>query len=125
MLPDFLIEETTVRESGQSAAFDITKYSGEPLLVTFGITHAVEKEIIEVGIHESDDAASWSARPLVSFTPKSYCGVYEIQMPPCDKRYIKASWSVRRWSRDEAPPFFRVFLSVKSSLSRTLVAGAA
>jgi hypothetical protein len=125
MLPDFLVEETTIRESGQSAAFDLKNYSGQPLLITFGITHAVEKEIIELEIYDSEDGRSWAARPLVKFTPKSYCGVYELEMPHSNKRYIKAMWSVRRWSREDTPPFFRFFLSVNSARRRTLTAGAA
>ena len=111
MLPDFLVEEITVRESGQSAVFDLTDYSRQSLLVTFGITHAVEKEIIEIDIYESEDAAAWPEKPLVSFTPKSYCGIYELTTPYCGKRFLKAVWSAMEMvATTDAPPFFSASL---------------
>ncbi len=125
MLPNFLVEETTVRESGQSAVFDLTNYSTHELLVSLGITHAVEKEHIGVEIYGSHDGAAWPAKPLATFTPKSYCGVYDLTLPPRGARYLKAVWSAKRWSRDEARPFFRIFVSIRSARMRTLTAGAA
>ncbi len=125
MLPNFLVEETIVRESGQGAVFDLTNYSNQNLLVTLGITHAVERESIGVDIHGSDDGRTWPAKPLVRFTPKSYCGTYDLMVPACGAGYLKAVWSVKRWSRDEAQPFFRIFVSVKEARVRTMTASAA
>ena len=48
MLPNFLMEETTVRESGESAVFDANEHSNQNLLLTFAITHAVEHESIDI-----------------------------------------------------------------------------
>lgn len=125
MLPDFLVGETIVRESGQSAVFDLWNDHSRDLLVTFGITHAVEKESIGVAIYGSQDGAAWPVIPLASFTPKSYCGTYDLTLAPRGVRYLKAVWSVKRWSRDEARPFFRIFVSVRSVRVKTLTAGAA
>ena len=125
ILPGFLIEETTIRESGQSAVFELSDDYSRELVVTFGITHAVEKESIGVEIYGSHDGVAWQARPLASFTPKSYCGTYDLMLAPRGARYLKAVWSVKRWSREEARPFFRIYVSVRSARVRTLTAGAA
>jgi hypothetical protein len=125
MLPDFLVGETVVRESGQSAVFDLWSDHSHDLLVTFGITHAVEKESIGVAIYASHDGAEWPVKPLASFAPKSYCGTYDLTLATRGTRYLKAVWSVKRWSRDESRPFFRIFVSVRSARMKTLTAGAA
>jgi hypothetical protein len=125
MLPNFLVEETIVRESGQSAVFDLTNHYSRNLLVTFGITHAVERESIDVDIYGSEDGRTWPLRPLASFTPKSYCGTYDLRLPACGAGYLKAVWSVQRWSRAEVQPFFRIYVCVKEARVRTMTAGAA
>ena len=125
MLPNFLIEETTVRESGQSAVFDATEHSDQDLLLTFGITHAVERESIGIDIHGSKDGVDWPRKPLVSFTPKFYCGTYQLVLPACETRYLKAAWRVSRWSREGHQPFFRFYIFAESARARTATAGAA
>lgn len=125
MLPVFLVEETTVRESGQSAVFDASRYLTQNLLLTFGITHAVEKESIGLDIYGSDDAVVWSSEPLVTFAPRSYCGTYELTLRHCEARYMKAVWSVKRWSRGEVQPFFCFYLFVRPARPQVAKAGAA
>jgi len=125
MLPFFLVEETTVRESGQSAVFDISSYRSQKVLLTFGITHAVEQESIGIDILGSDDGVTWKGQPVARFTPKSYCGTYEISLAQCEARYLKAVWSVKRWSRNQVPPFFRIFLFARPAMVRAIAVGAA
>ncbi len=110
MLPDFLVEEMTVRESGESAVFEIGQYSRQSLVLTFGITHAVEQQHIQLQILGSEDGKTWSMRPLLSFPPKCYCGEYQLTLPPCGVRYLKAVWRAARWGRTEQRPFFRFYL---------------
>jgi hypothetical protein len=123
MLPNFLVEETTVRESGESAIFDANEYSSRDVLLTFGVTHAIEQESIGLEIHGSKDGLSWPANPITSLTPKFYCGTYQLVLPRCEARYLKARWRVTRWSRDERPPFFRFYVFAETERART--AGAA
>lgn len=125
MLPFFLVEETTVRESGQSAVFDVSSYSNQKILLTFGITHAVEQESIGIDILGSNDGVTWSHHPLVRFTPKSYCGTYELSLARCELRYLKAVWSAKRWSRNQVQPFFRIFLFARPAVLRAIAVGAA
>ena len=66
MLPNFLVEETTVRDSGESAVFDIGQDSRQSIVLTLGITHAVEQQHIQLQILGS------AGRPDVG-TPSAGC----------------------------------------------------
>lgn len=125
MVPDFLVEETTVRESGESAVFDASELANHNLLLTFGITHAVERESIGIDIHGSKDGLCWPPKPIVSVAPKFYCGTYQLILPRCEARYIKAAWRVQRWSRGDHRPFFRFYIFAQPALVRLAAAGAA
>jgi hypothetical protein len=125
MLPNFLIEETTVRESGESAVFDASKNLTPNLLLILGITHAVEHESIGIDILGSTDGMVWSSRPLVTFTPKSYCGIYKLVVPTAETPYLKAVWRPQRWSRADHRPFFRFYLLAEPARERVLAASAA
>ncbi len=117
MLPNFLVDETTVRESGEGAVFEIGQHSQRGLLLTFGITHAVEQQCIHLQIHGSEDGTTWSGQPLLSFSPKFYCGQYQMTLRPSAAEYLRAVWRVERWARTEQRPFFRfyVFAAVPQS----------
>src|SRR5579871_2377952 len=125
MLPNFLVEETTIRESGQSAVFDLSDDCSRDLEITLGIIHAVEKESIAVDIYGSHDGMAWAPTPLARFTPKSYCGIYDLTLQPRGARFLMVMWSVQRWSRAEPQPFFRIFVSLRAARVKTLTAGAA
>ena len=125
MLPDFLIEETTVREPGESSVFDTGEGSNQLLQFTLEITHAVEHESISVDILASKDGLRWVSAPVATFTPKSYCGTYKLRMPATGARYLKAVWQLQRWSRADQRPFFRFYLHAAPALDTAMVAGAA
>ena len=125
MSPVFLVEETTVRESGESAVFDTNETSNQNLSLTFSITHAIEHESIRIDILGSADGMSWSPEPIVSFAPKSWCGTYHLKLTRCEARYLKAVWRVVRWSRADPQPFFRFHISAQRERSRAAAAGAA
>ena len=44
------------------------------VVLTLGITHAVEQQHIQLPILGSPDGKNWSLRPLAIFPPKCYCG---------------------------------------------------
>lgn len=124
MLPNFVFEESTVRESGESGVFDLLDNNTDNLLLTLGITHAVEQESLDVEIVGSNDGQSWSSRPLTNFTQKFYCGTYQTMLPRLPYRYIKAVWRAHRWGRGGSRPFFRFYIFVQPARARAL-AGAA
>jgi hypothetical protein len=122
MLPNFLVDETTVRESGEGAVFEIGQYSHRSLLLTLGITHAVEQQLIQLRIHGSEDGKTWLAEPLLCFSPKFYCGQYQMTLRPSAARYLKAAWRVERWARMEQRPFFRFYLFAALPQNRAVAA---
>lgn len=123
MLPDFLISETTVRESGESPPFRLDEHCNTGLVLTLAITHAMEQQSLDMDLLESIDGRDWSARPIASFTRKFYCGTYQLLLPHAVGRFLKAVWRVNRWGRGDERPFFRFYLFVQESRSRA--AGAA
>jgi hypothetical protein len=122
MLPSFLVEETIVRESGESDVFNASEH--DKVLLTLGITHAVEQESIGVDILGSPDGLSWSSDAVFSFTPKSYCGTYQMVVPTSSHRYLKAVWKPHRWSRADNRPFFRMYLHAEPQQEKILAASA-
>ncbi len=124
MLPNFFVEETTVREGGESAVIPVGEYANQNLLLTLGITHAMEQESLDVDIYASRDGKSWPDRPAVSFARKFYCGTYQMILPRSETRFLKAVWRVSRWGRNESRPFFRFYLFAQETRVRAM-AGAA
>jgi hypothetical protein len=109
MLPGFLVKETTVRESGESEVFDSGASPNRDLILTLGITHAIEQERIDIEIIGSADGVNWSSNPVLSFPPKFYCGTYHlvVQAPA---RYLKAIWKVSRLTHSKASPYFTFYI---------------
>ena len=124
MLPNFFVEETTIRECGESAVIPAGEYASRNLLVTLGITHAMEQESLDVEIYTSGDGKSWPDKPVVSFARKFYCGTYQMILPRSEMRFLKAVWRVSRWGRNEGRPFFRFYLFAQETRVRAM-AGAA
>jgi hypothetical protein len=122
MLPDFLVSETTVRESGESFAFAVDEYAKAGLVLTLGITHAMEQESLDLEIYDSSDGQAWPARPVATFNRKFYCGTYQLPLPRAAGPFLKAVWRVHRWGRSEAPPLFRFYLFAQEA--RALAVGA-
>ncbi len=124
ILPNFVVEETTVRESGEGAVFDIGQNFHRTLTLTFSITHAVEQQHIRLDIFGSHDGQTW-LRPVLSFPPKCYCGEYQMTLPSCGFRYLKPVWRVNRWARNDQRPYFRFHLYIAPARAQAALAGAA
>jgi hypothetical protein len=125
MLPNFYVEEITVRECGESAAIPVDEHTDQSLLLTLGITHAMEQESLDVDIYTSRDGKSWPDKPVVSFARKFYCGTYQMILPRSEARYLKAVWRVSRWGRSESRPFFRFYVFAQATTRMRAMAGAA
>jgi hypothetical protein len=124
MLPNFFVEEITVRECGESAVIPVDEHSDHNLLLTLGITHAMEQESLDVDIYASSDGKLWPDKPSVSFARKFYCGTYQMVLSPSEGRFIKAVWRVSRWGRSESRPFFRFYVFAQTVRAHAM-AGAA
>ena len=94
---------------------------GKLLVLTLVINAVLEHETFFVSIWGSPDAETWGTTPLISFPPKSYCGVYSILLNLAarpDIRYIRAQWKMQRWEKTTSDVMFDFYVSVELSGSR-------
>jgi hypothetical protein len=113
MLPNFLVPESVVREDGKGLVLSLDTSHGSLLLLTLGITRILEQESLDISIHGSAEGNEWSAKPLVAFSQKFYCGTYQMVLDLSkhpDTRFLRAQWKVNRWGRGEAKPLFGFYL---------------
>jgi hypothetical protein len=128
VLPNFLLEETLVREGGTGPEIDLGPEQGKLLLLTLGITRIIEQESLDLSIWGSSDKAAWGAKALVSFPQKFYCGTYQLLLDLTDRpeiRYLRAQWKVNRWGRGEPKPLFMFYLFTQETPAQVLAARSA
>jgi hypothetical protein len=128
-MPNFLVEETTVRHSGESPVLSLGSTKGH-LVFHLCISHVMERQNLDVDIFASQDGQLWPAEPAVSFLQKFCCGTYEMMLPKSQASYLKAVWRISRWGRPADLPLCRFSLSVQSArqlpvLAHRAMAGAA
>jgi hypothetical protein len=113
MLPQFLLPETTVREAGTGPSIDLGQHEGGTLILTLGITRIIEQESIDISIWGSADGTDFTAKPIVTFPQKFYCGTYQILLDLSDRpdvRFLRVKWQVNRWGKGDPKPLFTVYL---------------
>ncbi|MES1258025.1 MAG: hypothetical protein ABUS51_06330 [Acidobacteriota bacterium] len=123
-MPNFLVEETTVRECGESSVLDLGENQTCDFMLTLEVTHVKQHQDLDVHIFASYDGVNWLPRPVASFLEKIHCGTYKIVLPAAAARYLRAVWQVNGWSRTNSHPLFRFCLAVEQVRTRTM-AGAA
>jgi len=121
----FLVPETVIQEAGTSTELDVSVSKGKLLQVTLGITRIIEQESLDVSVWGSADKSNWSARPLVSFPQKFYCGTYCMLVDLSDHpevKYIRVQWKTARWGRGEPKPLFGFYIFIEESELKALTA---
>lgn len=127
MLPTLLLPESIARAEGTGPEFDLGSKRGKLLVLTLGITRILEQESLEVSILGSPDGERWGLRPLATFPPKFYCGIYSILLNLAaqpDIRYVRVSWKMSRWTKGEAMPMFGFYVYAEESGARISAAVA-
>lgn len=128
-MPNFLVEESTVRNSGESPVLALEAGTRRHLLLKLTVSHVVERQNLDVDVLASQDGVDWTSVPAASFLQKFCCGTYEIILPNCEARFLKAAWRVGRWGSGDHRPLCRFCLSVQEvfqvPLVRRAMAGAA
>src|ERR1700741_855233 len=71
-----LLSPTLERTNGTGPTVDLGSDSVGLLVASLGINHVIENERLAVSIWGSADGYDWGDQPLLTFPPKSYCGVY-------------------------------------------------
>jgi len=93
-----------------------------------GITRILEQESLEVSIWGTSDGENWGSRPIATFPPKFYCGLYSILLNLVsrpDIRSVRVQWSMSRWSKREVTPMFGFYVYAEESGARIGAAAVA
>jgi hypothetical protein len=128
MLPNFLLPESIARSDGKGPEIDLGPKRGKLLVLTLGITRILEQESLEVSVWGSADGDNWDSRPLATYPPKFYCGIYSILLNLAsrpDVRFLRVEWKMSRWSRQEFTPMFGFYLYAEESGARMNAAAVA
>jgi hypothetical protein len=110
----FLLPESVARQDGSGAEIALETKRRKPLLLTLGITRAMEQESLEISIWGSSDQKSWE--PLQVFPQKFYCGTYSMPLDlnrRPDIHYLRAQWKMNRWGSACDAPLFGFYLSME------------
>ena len=122
MIPEFLLEETTIREGGAGPVLSLGGCAGATLLVTRGITRIIEQQSLDVSIWVASDGTDWGSKPLAAFPQKFYCGTYQIALDLSghpDVTHLRAQWQASRWGKGEPKPLFAAYLFVEAMAHET------
>lgn len=128
MLPNFLLPESIARSDGKGPEIDLGSKRGKLLVLTLGVTRILEQESLEVSVWGSTDGETWGSRPLVTFPPKFYCGIYSILLNLVsrpDVQFVRVHWKMSRWSKREVTPMFGFYLYSEESGARMGTAAVA
>ena len=121
-------EQTVVSAKGDGPAVDVSNAASRVFLLTLEIAKIIEQESLEVSIHGSSDAATWSAKPVVTFPQKFYVGqtplLLDLNAHP-EVKFVRAHWEVARWGRGTETPMFEFSLRLKEIPSDVLREAAA
>lgn len=127
MLLDFLLPESIARADGVGPECALGSKRGKLLVLTLGITRIIEQESLEVSVWGSVDGENWGLRPLATFPPKFYCGIYSILLNLVSRpeiAYIRVQWRMSRWSKAGETPMFGFYVYAEESGSRVRTAVA-
>ena len=128
MLPNFLIPETVIRETGTGPELSVSSTPGGLLLLTLGITRIIEQQSLDISIWGSADNTEWGAKPLLTFPQKFYCGTYQLILDlgqHTDVKFLRAKWQVSRWGRGDPKPLFGIYLFVQDATKQAAIAKTA
>lgn len=117
MIETFLVPgKTTVTAKGDGPAVDVSGAASPVFLLTLNISKIIEQESLDVRIYGSADGAAWTAKPIVAFPQKFYCGeslmLLDLTAHP-DVKTVRAHWEVARWGRGTETPMFEFGVIMK------------
>jgi hypothetical protein len=127
MIPNFLVPEQAVRQDGAGPAIELGPDTPRTLSLTFGITHIVEQESIDLAIYGSADGETFDAKPLAAFPQKFYCGTYSLVLDLSetpDVRFIRAGWKMNRWGRGDQTPLFNIYVFAEATSAQAMAAAS-
>ncbi len=124
---EYLAPEHVACADGLGHSIDVSAQRGKLLVLTLAVNGATERASIVVSISGSADNSSWENKPVASFSPRSYCGLYSILLNLAkypDVRYIRVEWKMIRWKKRPEVPRFQFCVFAEESGSRVSVSAA-
>jgi len=113
-----LLSPCLERADGTGPAVDLGLDHANLLVISMGINHVIENERLTLSIWGSVDGNDWGDKPLVSFPPKAYCGIYSTFLNLSANprvRYLRAQWSMVRWGRSDGSQLFGFYATAQES----------
>jgi len=114
----YLVPERTVQADGFAPEVDISAESGKLLVITLAINRVTERIGLVVSIWGSPDGADWGTKPMISFSPKDYCGAYSALLNLArspDVRYLRVEWKMRPWGKGATSTEFGFYVFAEES----------
>jgi hypothetical protein len=116
-----LVPECLIFRDGIAPAVELGSSRGRLLVVTLEVHRVTEQDGLLVSVWGSADKSDWGTTALLTFPPKSYCGVYSALLNLANKTDIsclRVHWNVRRWAKGESTPAFGFSVTAEESGSR-------
>lgn len=111
-----LVPQCTRQGNGVGPVINLGLHGGKLLVVTLGINSVLEHEGLILSIRGSGDEFDFTARPVIQFPEKCYCGIYttflDLTKHPT-LRYLRAEWTMNRWGLRRTPPTFSFHVEVR------------
>jgi len=115
-MAELLIPEKAIDGPGQGPVVNVSEMAAETLAFRLEIRRSMEHESLRVSIWGSADGQDWGSRPLIELPRKFYCGTYpgylDLSSRP-DIRYLKATWTAKRWGKGNPNPVFTIELHLE------------
>ena len=120
-MPTYWVPECEVHAEGIGPEIELGPDAGRLLVLTLGINRTLEKQGLLLTVWGSPDGRDWGAKPLLSFPPKYYCGIYSLLLNLAKHphlRYVRAEWKIDRWGKGNSTPMFAFFVYAEESGAR-------
>jgi hypothetical protein len=116
MIGEFLLPETTLRESGFGPEINLCQGENRRLFVTLNITRSAEQQSLDVCVWGSSDGTRWDPQPLMKLPRQFCCGTCRMVLDlteRTDVRWLRAHWQIARWGKGDLKPLFTIDLVVQ------------
>lgn len=116
-----IVPESLVFRDGVAPPVELGLNRGKLLVITLEVNRVTEQDGLMVSLWGSTDKADWGTAPLLTFPPKSYCGVYSGLLNLSHKpelKYLCVHWNLRRWVKGESSPAFSFAVFAEESGAR-------
>ena len=103
---------------GTGPVSDLGAARGGRLVITLGVNHVAEGARLVVSIWGSACGDKWGNSPLLSFPPKSYCGIYATFLNLADHpgvRFLQVRWNMLGSGQSCPKTFFGFYVDATSS----------